>query len=99
MKPGQLNVGPDHLSRIEIGEELTNLEEGMHDKHLFAGCVADNHFADTIHFLTIVTAPKGYTSQQKKELVVRTEDFSLIAGHVYNMGAYEILRCDVPEFE
>lgn len=27
----QLNVGPDHLSHIETGEEKTNLEEGMPD--------------------------------------------------------------------
>ena len=25
-KPGRLNVGPDHLSRIESGEEPTSLE-------------------------------------------------------------------------
>jgi len=27
VKPGRLNMGPDHLSRIEIGEEPTSLEE------------------------------------------------------------------------
>lgn len=26
---GRLNVGHDHLSRIEMGEEPTNLEEGL----------------------------------------------------------------------
>jgi len=31
MKPGRLNVGPYHLSLIEIGEEPTNLEEGLLD--------------------------------------------------------------------
>ena len=29
VKSGHLNVGPDHLSRIEIGEEPTNLEEEL----------------------------------------------------------------------
>jgi len=29
VKPGHLNVGPNHLSRIETGEEPTNLEEGL----------------------------------------------------------------------
>ena len=28
---GHLNVGPDHLSRIETGEELTNIEDGLPD--------------------------------------------------------------------
>ena len=27
VKPGRLNVGPDHLSRLELGEELISLEE------------------------------------------------------------------------
>ena len=31
VKLGRLNVGPDHLSRIETGEEPTNLEEGLPD--------------------------------------------------------------------
>ena len=31
VKPGRLNVGPDHLSRIETGEELTNLEDNLPD--------------------------------------------------------------------
>ena len=29
VKPVRLNVGPDHLSRIETGEEPTNIEEGL----------------------------------------------------------------------
>jgi len=28
---GRLNAGPHHLSRIETGEEPTNLEEGLSD--------------------------------------------------------------------
>ena len=53
--------------------------------------VADNHFAYIIHFLTIGMAPKGYTSQQEKELVVRTADFLVTVGHLYKMGVDEIL--------
>ena len=31
VKPGQLNAGPDHLSCIEIGEEPTNIDDGLPD--------------------------------------------------------------------
>jgi hypothetical protein len=31
VKPGKLNVGPDHLSRIMNGEEPTNLEDKFLD--------------------------------------------------------------------
>ena len=42
---------------------------------------------------------EGYFVQQKKELVVRTVDFFVIAGHIYKMGSDGILWRYVPEFE
>ena len=36
IKPSWLNVGPDHLSRIEIGEETTSLEDNFPNVQLFA---------------------------------------------------------------
>lgn len=44
-------------------------------------------------------APEGYTSQQKKELVVHTKNFSIMVGHLYKMCSNEILQCYVLEFE
>ena len=35
VKPRRLNVGPDHLSHIETGEEPTNIEVGLSDAQLF----------------------------------------------------------------
>lgn len=61
--------------------------------------ISDNHFADIIHFLTMGMMPKGYMSQQNKELVVRVADFLLIAGHLYKIGSDEILPRYVPNFE
>lgn len=42
---------------------------------------------------------QGYSIQQKKELVIRAADFTMIAGHLYKMGNDEILCQYVPEFE
>lgn len=86
-----MNAGPDHLSCIETREEPTNLEEGLHDMNLFAVCIVDSNFEDIIHFLMMKMTPEGYTSQQKKELVVRVADFFVIAGHLYKIGSDEIL--------
>ena len=36
IKPGRLNAGPDHLSRLESGEEPTSLEECLPDAQLFS---------------------------------------------------------------
>ena len=36
VKPGRLNAGPDHLSRLESGEDPINLEECLPDVQLFS---------------------------------------------------------------
>jgi len=87
-------VGPDHLSHIEAGEEPTNLEEGLPDAQLFVLHIVESHFEDIIHFLMRGSTLEGYTSQQKKELVVHATDFYIIAGHLYKM-----VRHYVPDFE
>lgn len=61
--------------------------------------IVDGHFEDVIHFLKWGTSPEGYIIQQKKELVVRAIDFSIIARHMYKMGSDEVLQWYVPEFE
>lgn len=68
------------MSCIEIGEEPTNLQEGLPDVQLFAMCVMENQFVDIIHFLTTGMAPEEYTSQQKKDLVVGMTDFVPLQG-------------------
>jgi transposase InsO family protein len=49
--------------------------------------------------LSMGMAPSDYTIIQKKQLVVRTADFSLIARQLYKMGPDEILRRFVMEAE
>ena len=63
LKLGRLNFGLDHLSRIEIDEEPSNLEEGLPNAYLFAICVANDHFSNIIYFLTKFMKTKGYTNQ------------------------------------
>ena len=48
VKPGCLNVGPDHLSHIETGEEPTNIDDGLPDAQLFQVDIAYDHYAPII---------------------------------------------------
>jgi hypothetical protein len=59
----------------------------------------DDHFAYIIHFLLTGMAPSEFTIPQKKQLVVRTVDFSLITGQLYKLGPDEILRRCVMDIE
>ena len=83
-------MGPGHLSRIESGEEPTNLEDNLPDMQLFAVTMVDKMFEAMIHLLSTGYAPEGSTTAQKKQLVVEAADFTLINGKLYNMVHDEI---------
>jgi hypothetical protein len=46
VKPGRLNAGPDHLSKITNGEELNNSEDNFPDAQLFSVQIVDEYFAN-----------------------------------------------------
>jgi hypothetical protein len=58
VKPGKLNAGPNHLSRVTNGEEPTNLEDNFLDAQLFSVQIVDEHFVDIIQYLSIGTTPQ-----------------------------------------
>jgi hypothetical protein len=91
VKLGKLNAGLDHLSRVTNGEEPTNVEDKFLDAHLFLVQIADEYFTDIIQYLTAGTVQQEYTTTQKKSMVARANDYQLIAGHLYEMGADIIL--------
>jgi hypothetical protein len=45
VKPGRMNKGPGHLSRLEHGEEPTSLEDTVPDAQLLVIKNIDDHFA------------------------------------------------------
>jgi hypothetical protein len=57
VKLGNLNAGPDHLSRVTNGDEPTNLEDTFPDAQLFLVQVTDDYFADIIEYLSTWTEP------------------------------------------
>jgi hypothetical protein len=61
VKPGRMNKGPDHLSRLEHGEETTSLEDALSDAQLLAIRNIDDHFAKIVQFLSTGMEPSEYT--------------------------------------
>ena len=66
MKPAHLNVGPYHLSRIETGEEPTNIEDGFPDAQLFRFDMVDDYYEQILQFLVTRTPLEELTTSQKK---------------------------------
>jgi hypothetical protein len=48
VKPGRMNKGPDHLSRLEHGEEPTNLEDTLSDENLLTIRKLDDLFVEIV---------------------------------------------------
>jgi hypothetical protein len=48
VKTGRMIKGPDHLSRLEHGEEPTSLEDTLSDEQLLTIRKIDDHFVDII---------------------------------------------------
>ena len=82
----------DHLSQIDSGEEPSNIEDNFPDAQLFSIQIADEYYVDIIHFLTTGRAPEEFTKHQKRQLVVKAANFTLIVGQLYKLGLDEVLR-------
>jgi hypothetical protein len=80
VKLGRMNKGPNHLFRLEHGEEPTSLEDTLPYAHLLAIRKFDDHFTEIVQFLSTRMAPREYTVIQKKQLVVCASNFQLIVG-------------------
>jgi hypothetical protein len=61
VKPGRMNKGPDHLSRLEHGEKPTSLEDTLPDAQLLAIRKFDDYFTEIVQFLSKGMAPHEYT--------------------------------------
>ena len=63
----------------------------MPDAQLFSLQIANDYFKDIIEFLTTSITPAEYSAKQKKPLVVKESNFTMIVGQLYKLGPDEIL--------
>jgi len=92
VNPGNLNVKPYHLSRLESGESGGPIYDHLLDVDLFCINSIPNYLSDISLFLTIGTTLEGYSTTQKRRLVVHTTDYQLIAGQPYKLGLDNICK-------
>ena len=75
VKLGWLNVGIDHLSRVENEEEPANIYDGLPNAQLFLFDITNDHYAPIIQFLSIGVSLVDMSTSQKKQLVVKASNF------------------------
>lgn len=61
VKPSKLNASPNHLSRLEFGEEGGNLDDSLLDAQVFSIRLVYDYFWDVIQFFNTRVAPAEYT--------------------------------------
>ena len=66
--PGNLNVGPDHLSHIDTGEEPTGFDDNLPDAHLFCIEAVAKELEEIAQFLETGQAPEGLNTKEKTNL-------------------------------
>eukprot|EP00253_Pinus_taeda_P030970 PITA_30970 len=69
IKMGRLNVGPEHLSRLESGENEGPLDDQLPDADLFQIEAIPNYLEEIVVLLTTGYCWEGYTSTQKRHLI------------------------------
>ena len=65
VRPGKLNVGPDHLSWIDTGEEPIGVEDDLPDAHLFWIEAVPAELEEIAQFLEDGQAPEGMSTKKK----------------------------------
>ena len=78
VRPGKLNVGPNHLSRIETGEEPTGVEDNLPNAHLFRIEVVPIDLEEIAQILEDGQAPEGMSTKNKQILAMKATPYSLI---------------------
>ena len=91
VRPGRENVGPNHLSRLEIGEEEIRIEDELPDAHLFRVEAIPQELADIAQLLEEGRAPEDLSERQKKILAMKAAPYTLINGFLYRLGVDDIL--------
>ena len=99
VRPGRLNVRPNHLSRIDIVEELIGVEGDLPDAHLFRIEDVPAELEEITQFLENVQEPEGMSTKNKQILAMKVAPYSLINRFLYKMGLDEVLRRCVLEHE
>ena len=85
------------MSRIDIGEEPTGVEDDLPDAHLFQIEVVSTELEEIAQFLENGQASEGMSMKKKQILAMKAAPYSLINKFLYKMSLDDILQWCVLE--
>jgi len=86
IKIGICNVGPDHLSKLGLGESGGAVNDQLPDVDLFRVETIPEYLKVIEVLLSIGACPETYFVTQKNHMDVRAVDYQLIVGQLYKLG-------------
>ena len=92
-------MGPDHISRLELGENGRPFDDQLPNEDLFRIEVVPNYLEHIATFLASGQCREEYTTIQRKHLVFRATDYQITTCQLYNMGLDQVLRRCVLDHE
>lgn len=99
VKPGRLNVGPNHLSRLKNGENGGSLDDQLPDTDLFRVEDIPDYLDQIAIYLAIGQCPTKYKSTKRRHLVIKVVECQLIVEQLYKMGLDQVLQRCVMDHE
>lgn len=86
IKPGKLNMGPDHLSQLKSSEVGGLVDDQLPDVNLFRVEAMPDYLEDIALFLATGKCPEEYIVTQRRHMVVGAANYQWIVGQLYKMG-------------
>ena len=82
------------MSRIELVEDLTRIEDDLPDAHLFRVEAIPSELVEIRQYLQEGKSPEHYSEKRKKILTIKAAPFTLINGNLYKIVLDDVLhRC------
>lgn len=89
----------DYLSRLQLQEDSTTIDDAFPDEHLFLIQAHTPWYADIPNYLAAAKMPLHFSPKERRLLVEKSFKFSWIADYFFYTGPDQVMRRYVREDE
>ena len=90
VRPDKTNVGLDHLSIIDTGDEVTGIEDDLPNAHLFQIEDISSDLVKIGQFLEEGWALEGMSDKKKKIPAMKTASYTIVNKLLYKLGLDDV---------